>query len=364
MTFRTMASIDSNQHKGLILLNSITGNPMAATGLSLTNAQPMHVAVVDTSGSQVVPATGGKSNNAVVPGSTNAGVLPAIATAAAPSYTEGFQVGLSTDLSGALRISGSISVGGTTDNSAFTAGTSTGTPALGFYHSTIDTVTDGRAATIAITSKRAMMVNLQTSTGAETGIAALPLQVSLANTAANATAVKVDGSAVTQPVSGTVAVSSITTSIVPGVAATNLGKAEDAAHTTGDTGVFMLGVRNDDGATAGSGTNGDYTQMSVDVNGRSIVTSKAKTGTEISVAGNASSVTILAANTDRLGASVYNDSTAILYLRYSATAATSSAFTVKLFPEDYHEIFGGYTGQLTGIWASAAGNARITELSS
>lgn len=38
------------------------------------------------------------------------------------------------------------------------------------------------------------------------GTAGLPLQVSLANTGANATAVKVDGSAVTQPVSGTVTV--------------------------------------------------------------------------------------------------------------------------------------------------------------
>lgn len=37
-----------------------------------------------------------------------------------------------------------------------------------------------------------------------TGVAANPFQVSLANTAANAVAVKVDGSAVTQPVSGTV----------------------------------------------------------------------------------------------------------------------------------------------------------------
>lgn len=35
------------------------------------------------------------------------------------------------------------------------------------------------------------------------------------------------------------------TSVVPGVAATSLGKAEDAAHTTGDTGVMALAVRND-----------------------------------------------------------------------------------------------------------------------
>lgn len=40
---------------------------------------------------------------------------------------------------------------------------------------------------------------------------------------------------------------SITTSVTPGTAATNLGKAEDAPHTTGDVGVMTLGVRNDTG---------------------------------------------------------------------------------------------------------------------
>lgn len=39
------------------------------------------------------------------------------------------------------------------------------------------------------------------------------------------------------------------TSIIPGTGATNLGKAEDAAHTSGDTGVPAWGVRNDNGAT-------------------------------------------------------------------------------------------------------------------
>lgn len=53
MTFRTRANIDPNSHKGLILSNSITNGLLVATGLSLTNAQPMHVAIVDGDGSQV-----------------------------------------------------------------------------------------------------------------------------------------------------------------------------------------------------------------------------------------------------------------------------------------------------------------------
>ena len=53
----------------------------------------------------------------------------------------------------------------------------------------------------------------------------------------------------------------------PGTAATNLGKAEDAAHTSGDVGVMLLGVRNDADA-ARSGTDGDYTPLAVDSAGR------------------------------------------------------------------------------------------------
>lgn len=51
--------------------------------------------------------------------------------------------------------------------------------------------------------------------------------------------------------------------VVPGTGATNLGKAEDAAHADGDVGVMLLGVRNDANA-ARSGTDGDYTPVSTD----------------------------------------------------------------------------------------------------
>ena len=49
-------------------------------------------------------------------------------------------------------------------------------------------------------------------------------------------------------------------SVVPGTAATNLGKAEDAAHTTADTGVYVLAVR-DDALAAHSGADGDYESL-------------------------------------------------------------------------------------------------------
>lgn len=58
-------------------------------------------------------------------------------------------------------------------------------------------------------------------------------------------------------------ISTITGSVVPGVAATNLGKAEDAIHTSGDTGVAVWGVRNEAGTVFTSAT-GDYSPIAVD----------------------------------------------------------------------------------------------------
>lgn len=56
-------------------------------------------------------------------------------------------------------------------------------------------------------------------------------------------------------------------SITPGTAATSLGKAEDAAHSSGDTGVAIL-VRRCDTASVGSDTDGDYSVPCVDSSGR------------------------------------------------------------------------------------------------
>ena len=48
--------------------------------------------------------------------------------------------------------------------------------------------------------------------------------------------------------------------LVPGTGATSLGKAEDAAHASGDTGVLALAVANEAGSNL-SGTDGDYTPI-------------------------------------------------------------------------------------------------------
>lgn len=62
-------------------------------------------------------------------------------------------------------------------------------------------------------------------------------------------------------------VATIGTSVTPGTAAANLGKAEDAAHTSADVGVMAMGVRTDTAASL-SGTTGDYNPFITDVLGK------------------------------------------------------------------------------------------------
>ena len=88
---------------------------------------------------------------------------------------------------------------------------------------------------------------------------------------------------------------------------------------------------------------------------------RASTPVLTNVAASASSVTVLAANANRLMATIDNDSTVNLYAKFGATASTSS-FTVKIPAGAYYELPGNYTGIVDGIWDSATGNARVTEL--
>lgn len=60
-----------------------------------------------------------------------------------------------------------------------------------------------------------------------------------------------------------------TTTLTPGTGASNLGKAEDAAHTTGDVGVFSLGVGNEAQSTLAA--DGDYVGLAVDTKGNTLV---------------------------------------------------------------------------------------------
>ena len=114
-----------------------------------------------------------------------------------------------------------------------------------------------------------------------------------------------------------------------------------------------------------AGTTTSVNSGTSDAGTQRIINAGAATGTKTNVGGSASSTTILASNTSRKGAMVYNDSTALLYLDLSGGTASSSSYSVQLPAQSFFELPGPtiYNGAITGIWASATGNARITEFS-
>lgn len=83
--------------------------------------------------------------------------------------------------------------------------------------------------------------------------------------------------------------------------------------------------------------------------------------TPANVASSATNVTLFAAATGFTnGRTVFNDSTAVLYLKFGVTASLTS-YTVQVPGGGYFEFpLPTYGGQVDGLWASANGSARVT----
>jgi hypothetical protein len=60
-------------------------------------------------------------------------------------------------------------------------------------------------------------------------------------------------------------------------------------------------------------------------------------------------------------ATIYNDSTADLYIKFGHIAKRNS-FTIKLFPTGYFEVPANYMGEITGVFDAREGHAYVTEL--
>lgn len=127
------------------------------------------------------------------------------------------------------------------DDGAFTPGTSLvqGTGAM-FDDVAPDSVDEGDIGIVRMSANRNMYITLRDAAGNERGL----------NVDAN----------------GEIGISAIRTSVTPGTAAANLGKAEDAAHSSGDVGVMGLGVRNDTRGTL-AGTDLDYAPLQLNSSG-------------------------------------------------------------------------------------------------
>lgn len=115
-------------------------------------------------------------------------------------------------------------------------------------------------------------------------------------------------------------------------------------------------------ATAPVFTETFQTALSTDLAANVRVVQYAATATLTNVASSATNVTLLSSNTAAKSRVVFNESTQILYLKYGVTASATS-YTVQVGANAYFEFpQPTYYGQVDGLWASANGNARITEV--
>lgn len=189
-------------------------------------------------------------------------------------------------------------------------------------------------------------------------------------TVSAAGALKVDGSAVTQPVSiaATVGVNLAQINGVTGLAGNGVtGTGSQRVTIASDNTAFSVNaVQSGTWATRIQDSSGTSITLGQKTGANSVPVviasdqDRSSTVTHSNIAGSASAVTLQAANTARLGWSVYNDSNRDWYVRWGASASTTN-FDVLVIPNAYLEIPFKYVGIITGIQTVANGNARVAE---
>lgn len=78
------------------------------------------------------------------------------------------------------------------------------------------------------------------------------------------------------------------------------------------------------------------------------------------VTSSATAVTLLAANSSRNQATIYNESTSTLYVKFGS-GASATDYTLPVTGSGYYELPVRYVGIITGIWTIANGFAQVTE---
>lgn len=304
----------------------------------------------------------------------NIGVAASVTTSA-PTYTTGTTAALSLTLNGLLRVDGS---GVTQPISAASLPLPTGASTSAnqvIINSTLLTISGQLPTTlgqktmansfavtiasdqspIAITSATnyaqgsttagevGPLIQAAVTTAAPTYTTATtnPLSLTIAG------ALRVDGSAVTQPIS---AVS------LP----LPTGASTSALQTTGNASLASI-----DGklpATLGQKTSAASFAVVIasDQSPISVTNSVSATATITSVANTITTGVLLASNTARRGFIIYNDSLTTVFLAFAATASTT-AFSVKLNSGSEYEPGIDYTGVISRICGAALGNCLVTE---
>jgi hypothetical protein len=116
--------------------------------------------------------------------------------------------------------------------------------------------------------------------------------------------------------------------------------------------------------TLGDGINAGRVAK-VDTDGSlQVETNPATTAVKTNVTSVTTSTTILAANANRRGAIVFNDSTSVLYISYGTSTTSTTSFSVKVAAGAVYLLdVPLWNGAMTGIWSAAQGAARVTDIS-
>lgn len=221
--------------------------------------------------------------------------------------------------------------------------------------------------TSALPTGAATAANQQTDALTDTELRASPVPVSGTVSVANFPA--------TQPVSGTVAVSnfpatqpiSAASLPLPTGAATAANQQTDALT---DTQLRATPVPVSGTVTANTGltqplTDTQLRASAVPVSIAATIAVKevrSATPSQTSPSVTNSNTSILASNSNRLGATIYNEGAAICYMILGSTATTTS-YTIQLQVGSYYELPFQYTGAIAGITSAGTAQLRVTELS-
>lgn len=133
----------------------------------------------------------------------------------------------------------------------------------------------------------------------------------------------------------------------------DMGRTATSANGTTGTGVPAAGAMGFDGT--------NFRRLVTDTLGTQVIRQKASTSTHANVSTSTTSATLIAANALRLGGSVYNDSSVVLYVATNGSAASATNFKIAMAAGSYYEIPAGITTLVTGVLASGTGTARVDE---
>lgn len=281
-----------------------------------------------------------------------------VVTTAVPTYSNNTVNALSLDGYGNLRVTGSGTAGSPNAGVLTVQGISGGTALPVSVSGTITTTNAANGSIGAAAPSTATYMGALVTTAAESGLTSGDMYaLNLTTTGqlridgvyplATAVATAVDMAQVGGVV--TTSAPTYTTATVNALSLDTSGNLRvTGSGTAGSPGTEVLTVQGVSGGTA------------IPVSG-SLTIDKSTTGTMTTVASATSSTTILVSNANRVGAGIYNDGSSSMYLALSATAASLTAFTIRILPNSYYDLPVTYTGQINAIWNGTASNARVTE---